>query len=134
MTAAVATQPYDHADEYQRALERAVKVGVVVLERGTQPDGMPFVTTSSASRPGATHTVLALADRVRCDCAAPAARFCTHRALAYAEWAADEAERSGDEWTWRPTPKGRALAIGEEIAARAAWAREEAWQAFWATL
>ncbi len=125
MATAVAQTAQSLESDHLRALERAVKVGVVVLERGTQPDGMPFVTTSSASRPGATHTVLALADRVRCDCAAPAARFCTHGALAYAEWMADQAERTGETVGWRPTPKGRALAIGEEIAARAPWAREE---------
>ncbi|HEX9412405.1 MAG TPA: hypothetical protein VF916_02790 [Ktedonobacterales bacterium] len=135
MTAAVATQPYDHADEYQRALERAVKVGVVVLERGTLPDGTPFVATTSASHPGQAHLVRAYpGGRVTCDCAAPSARLCMHRALASAEWAGDEAERTGDEWTWRPTPKGRALAIGEEIAARAAWAREEYWAEVWASL
>ena len=133
MTTATA-QAVDHADEYQRALERAVRLGVVVLERGTLPDGVPFVVTTSASRPGATHTVRSYPGRITCDCAARADRLCTHRALAYAEWAADEAERTGDEWGWRPTPKGRALAIGEEIAARAAWAREEAWQAFFAAL
>ncbi len=115
--------------------ERAVKGGVVVIARGTTPGGVSFVTTTSASHVGTTHTVRAYpGGRITCDCASRADRLCTHRALAYAEWAADEAERSGDEWTWRPTPKGRALAIGEEIAARAAWAREEAWQAFWATL
>src|SRR5260221_11189661 len=95
----------DHESEQMRALERAVRAGVVVLERGTLADGTPFVITSSASRPAATHTVLALPDRIRCDCAAPAARLCTHRALAYAEWAADEAEASGETVGWRPTPK-----------------------------
>src|SRR5258707_15261154 len=123
----------DHADEYQRALERAVKASVVVVERGTLPDGTPFVTTTSASRPGATHLMRSYPGHISCDCATQYG-LCMHRALAQAEWAADEAARTGAERGWRPTPKGRALAIGEEIGARAAWAREEAWQAFWATL
>src|SRR5260221_12117013 len=120
MATAVAQTAQSPENEHLRTLERAVRLGVVVIERGTLPDGVPFVTTTSASRPGATHTVLALPDRLRCDCAAPSARLCMHRALASAEWEADEAERTSDEWGWRPTPKGRALAIGEEIAARAA--------------
>ncbi len=116
-----------------RALERAVRAHVEVIARGTLADGTPFVTTSSASRPGATHTVRAyLGGRITCDSASRADRMCTHRALAQAEWAADEAERSGDEVGWRPTPKGRALAIFDDQRAR--WANEEAWMAFWATL
>ncbi len=55
-----------------------------------------------------------------------------HKALAQAEWEADEAERTGEEWGWRPTPKGLALAIFD--AQRARWANEEAWASFWATL
>jgi hypothetical protein len=124
----------DHEDEYQRALERAVRLGVVVLERGTLADGVPFVSTTSASHPGKAHLVRAYPGRITCDCASRRDQLCTHRALASAEWAADEAERTGDEWGWRPTPKGRALAIGEEIAARAAWAREEYWAEVWASL
>jgi hypothetical protein len=131
MTAAVATQPHVHADEYQRALERAVRANVVVLERGTQPDGAPFVTTTSASHPGATHTVRAYPGRVACDCATQRG-ICMHVALAQAEWMADEAEASGDEWVWNTTPRGRALAIFDDTRAR--WANEEAWQAFFAAL
>ena len=52
----------DHEHEYLRALERAVCLGVVVLARGTLADGTPFVITSTASRPSATHTVLAYLD------------------------------------------------------------------------
>ncbi len=117
--ATAAARAADHAGEYQRALERAVRLRVEVLERGRLPDGTPFVRTTSASHPGAIHTVLAFPGRIRCDCATQQG-LCMHRALAQAEWAADEVERTGDEWGWRPTPKGRALAIGEEVAARAA--------------
>jgi hypothetical protein len=134
MATAVAQTAPSLESEHLRALERAVRAQVVVLERGMMPGGVSFDITSSASRPGATHTVRAVAGHISCDCASHRAQLCTHRALAYAEWAADEAERTGEVWTWRPTAKGRALAIGEEIAARAAWAREEAWMAFWATL
>ncbi|HEX9413957.1 MAG TPA: hypothetical protein VF916_10685 [Ktedonobacterales bacterium] len=122
----------DHAEEHLRALERAVKASVVVLERGTLADGVRFVLTSSASRPGATHTVRAVARRISCDCASHRDRLCTHRALAQAEWAADEAERTGEQCGWHPTPKGRALAIFDDQRER--WAREECWQAFWTTL
>ena len=134
MATAVAQTAPSPESEHLRALERAVRAHVEVINRGTMPDGTLFVLTSSASRPGATHTVRAVAGHIICDCASHRDRLCTHRALAQAEWAADEAERTGDEWGWRPTPRGRAWAIGEEIAARAAWAREEYWMAFWATL
>src|SRR5260221_14663573 len=90
----------DHEDEYQRALERAVRLGVVVLERGTLADGTPFVSTSSASRPGATHLVRSYPGHISCDCATQHG-LCMHRALAQAELAADEAERTGDEWGCR---------------------------------
>lgn len=70
--------------EYERALERAKKLGVEICARGwRRDDGSRVIGVTSASEDGRVHLVTVRDLSLECDCLGfQNDRFCMHRAVA----------------------------------------------------